>query len=91
MGHSDKVLDTVNRTIKYYRDENTKKKEFINMSLLEIAAGFVNSWIYIIRDIISIQDSSEFAKILTKDERIFYVGIMLVVVSILFFLIEISG
>ena len=36
MGKEDKVLDTINRSIKFYRDEKQKKKEFIHLDIIEI-------------------------------------------------------
>ena len=91
MSKENKALDTVNRTIKYYRDEDIKKKQFVNLTLMEATMSFLNSWINIIRDLINTTDASEIPHILTKEDRIFYVGIMLIIVSFLYFIIDVSS
>lgn len=90
MGKEDKVLDTINRSIKYYRDEKQKEKEFIHLDILEIVMRFINTWIDIIKEFIEIKDISDPPKILLSRDRPIYVGIMLIIVSILIYLIEIT-
>lgn len=90
MGKEDKVLDTINRSIKFYRDEKQKKKEFIHLDIIEIVIRFINNWIEIIQELIEIKDISDLPNIFLDKDRAFYVGIMLIVVSILIYLIEIT-
>ena len=90
MGKEDKVLDTINRSIKFYRDEKQKKKEFIHLDIIEIVMRFINNWIEIIQELIEIKDISDLPNIFLDKDRAFYVGIMLIVVSILIYLIEIT-
>ncbi len=90
MGKEDKVLDTINRSIKFYRDEKQKKKEFIHLDIIEIVMRFINNWIEIIQELIEINNISDLPNIFLDKDRAFYVGIMLIVVSILIYLIEIT-
>ena len=85
----DKVLDTVNRVIKNYRDEDVKEKEFINHTISQVVYKFFNIWIEIFNDLLN-SNGKDIFDIFSKDDRLVYIGIMFIFISIFLYYIEIS-
>jgi hypothetical protein len=89
MNKEDKVLDTMNRVIKYYKDEDAKEKEFINYTISQVVYKFFNVWIEIFNEIIN-KNGSNIIEILIKDDRLIYIGVMFIFISIILYYVEIS-
>ena len=90
MKKEDKVLDSVTNVVKYYNDNEIKNKQFINMSFYSIANRFATVMIDITNDFYKSKNIvNDFFLIINKDDRIFYVGILFIIISILFFIIDI--
>lgn len=85
----DKVLDTVNRVIKNYRDDDVKEKEFINHTISQVVYKFFNIWIEIFNDLLN-SDGNDIFDIFTRDDRLVYIGIMFIFISIFLYYVEIS-
>ena len=85
----DKVLDTVNRVIKNYRDEDVIEKEFINHTISQVVYKFFNIWIEIFNDLLN-SNGKDIFDIFSKDDRLVYIGIMFIFISIFLYYIEIS-
>lgn len=91
MGKEDKVLDTVNNTIKYYRDKQVEDGEFVNKSLIEIVMRFINVWIDIWNELVNNGENIDnIIPIFTRKDRIIYVGIMLILLSMLLYMMGIT-
>lgn len=86
----DKVLDTVNAVVKSYRDKNITDKEFVNRSLSENISRFWMDMNLMVKEIISIDDISKIPSILTKSDRIIYIGFMCIALAVILFFVEIS-
>ena len=85
MKKEEKVLDTVNNIVKYYTDYDTKENEFINQRLSVIIHRFFTTWLEIFRDI---QNKQNIKTVFTKDDRMFYVGMMLMLVSVFLYIVR---
>jgi SNF2 family DNA or RNA helicase len=88
MGKEDKTLDTINNVIKYYKDVDYKKKQFINMSFSEIVIRFSEIYFEIFTDLS--EKKLSILSILMKNDRPMYIGILLIIISFLMFFIIIS-
>lgn len=90
IGKEDKVLDTMNNVIKYYRDADIKEYEFINLSISQAVYKFFNIWTEMFNEIIDNNKSQSILNILMKDDRLVYIGIMLIIISIFLYYVEIT-
>lgn len=91
MGKEKQVLDTVNKVVKYYRDEDIKAEEFVNQGLGVIYTRFFEVWKDIIDEFTRLGSSSKYTlDIFTKHDRPIYIGISLILVALFLFFIESS-
>jgi hypothetical protein len=90
MKKEDKVLDTINNVVKYYKDEDTKEYEFVNKPIIEIFLSFFNTFIDIYTELLNMKKDSNIITIFTKEDRMIYIGILLIVISLFLFYIKIS-
>lgn len=90
VGKEEKVLDTVNRAIKYYRDERTKETELVNTPLSLLVYRFFNVWKEIFDDLIESGWKADLISILNKKDRLVFIGMMCVIASILLYYVEIT-
>lgn len=92
MAKESKVLDTINKSIKIFNDEKIKHKQFVNKPISEIVFNFFNTWVEIIQDITTNVDSiTSLINILNTKDRLVYIGVSLIVLSIVFFYMEITS
>ncbi len=89
MEKENKVLDTVNNVIKYYKDNEIKEDEFINMPLSFLAEDFFNTWKSIFNEIMNSKNIyGDIYKIINKENRIFNIGIMCILISLMMFFVK---
>jgi hypothetical protein len=89
MGKEEKVLDTVNNVIKYYNDNEIKDTQFINQSFSYLVQHFFKTWSDIGTEIIESKNLlNDFIYIIKKENRIFYIGIMFIIISIFLYLVS---
>jgi hypothetical protein len=86
----EKVLDTLNNVVKYYRDEDIKDGEFINQGIGAIIARFMDVWKDIINEYTSEYNKS-YIDIISQGDRLIYIGITMIIVALFLFLIESSN
>jgi hypothetical protein len=92
MKKESKVLDTINKSIQVFNDQTQKQKQFINKPVSEIVFNFFNTWIEIIQEITTKADSiTSLINILNTKDRLVYIGVSLIVLSIIFFYMEITS
>jgi hypothetical protein len=85
------TLDTVNKVVKYYQDHDIKNKTFANMSFYEIIIRTSEVWTDIFNDIINWKSTKKNAlEVVQKEDRLLYIGIFLIFVSLFIFFIVIS-
>lgn len=87
MQKEEKVLDTVNNVIKYYRDDDIQNGEFINQGISTIITRYFDVWKEILDDFTSNKQKS-FMNIISKDDRPIYIGITLIIMALFLFFIE---
>lgn len=88
MDKEDKVLDTVNAVVNHYKEKKIKKKQFIHMSLFEIYNLFFLEWPSFMMDIGKVQSFTDVGVIIMKNNRVIYIGILFVLISIFLFFID---
>ncbi len=79
MKTEDKVLDTVNSVVKYYK-ENKHDQYFFNRKVIEIVLGFFDEWSKIIQEIIN--GKFTLSSILSINRTI-YVGMMIIILALI--------
>lgn len=86
----DKVLDTVNTVAKTYKDKNLSDKQFLNRSITENISRFWLDMNLMSKELFDIVEVSQIPKILTKGERIIYIGLICISLAVILFFVEIS-
>jgi hypothetical protein len=87
MSKEGKALDTMNRVIKYYRDSDVKEFEFINNTISQVVYKFFNIWIDMFNDIMN---NKNIIETISKDDRLVYIGITSIFISVFLYYVEIS-
>ena len=90
MKKEDRVLDTINRVVNVSNEKEIKGKEFLNMSLNDIVHKFFWNITLIFSELISSKTIQDVKKVLFKDDRKIYIGLLLVLITIFLFFIIIS-
>ena len=90
MNKEDKVLDTINHVVNTYKDKKGKRKQFIHMSIYEIYNLFFLEWPEFMKDLTKVQSTEDVIDLLLKNNRVIYIGIVLVLISLILFFIDSS-
>lgn len=92
MKKEEKVLDTMNRVIKYYRDVDIKENQFVNIPVSKAVYRFFNVWLDIYNDLMDANTTKgvDIVSVFTKDDRLVYIGVMLVLLSVFLYYVEIT-
>lgn len=91
MKKEEKVLDTVNRVVNYSNEKELKETEFLNKTVAQHIYGLFWAMKGIISELYHIKTIQDVKKTLMRDDRIIYVGIMLLCIAFfLFFVINSS-
>jgi hypothetical protein len=91
MKKEEKVLDTVNQVVKYYKDQDIRENEFVNQNVYTIISKLGETWKDILEDAFLVKSASDFYYLFIKEDRIIYIGISMVIVALFLFLIESSS
>jgi len=85
MEKEEKVLDTVNSVVKYYQEKKRDKTEFVKMNIIDIINLFFTEWSLMIADISKINKGTlKFnTNLLLKNDRLIYIGLMLVMIAVI--------
>jgi len=89
IGKEDRVLDTVNRVINFYRDEDAKENEFINYTISQAVYKFFNVWIEMFNEIMN-NNGKNIIETVTKDDRLIFIGIMCILISVSLYYVQIT-
>lgn len=90
MKKENKVLDTVNHVIKNVKNIESQQNQIIHMSIYQIYNNMFLEIPKIMNELYRINNTNDIIIILTKNNRLIYLGIILVLISIFLFFIEIS-
>jgi hypothetical protein len=85
------VLSNVNAVVKEYRDHAHEKKQFINMSINDIIHKVFTELPMIMMEINQVKTPQDYVRIVTKGDRLVYLGIIIVMVAFCVFFAEISS
>lgn len=85
------ILKTINRVIDFEKEKDNKKK-FIHLSLSKIYKNIFNNLNKILEELLKTKKltTKKFKKIILKEKRIIYLGILLIIIAIYLALIELS-
>lgn len=86
----DKVLDTVNRVVNYSNAEEVRQTEFENMSMNELTHNMFWTLQKIGREAWDIKTIQDVYRVMFTGERKFYLGVVVVMVSLFLFFVIIS-
>jgi hypothetical protein len=84
------VLDTVNAVVNQVRDKKSNDKQFMHMSLYEIYNLLFLEIPLMIKEVNNAKTSGDVVRTLFKGHRVIYIGIMLVLISIILFFVNSS-
>jgi hypothetical protein len=90
LSKESEVLDTVNNVVKYYRDNDMRKGEFINQDITHIVVRLVDVWGEVITELVSVSSYKDFIGTITKGDRPIYLGLTFILLALFLFLIESS-
>lgn len=90
MNKEIKALDTVNAVVKNYRDKSILNNEFINRSITENISRFWLDMNLMFKELFDIAEFSQIPKILTKGDRVIYLGFICMALAVILFFVEIS-
>ena len=90
MNKEHQVLDTVNNVVNYYRNTKQEEKQFLHKSLHEIYNLMFLEVPLIMSELLKAKSIDDVTHTLTKNDRLIYLGVMLVVLSIILFFINSS-
>ena len=85
MGKEEKVLDTVNKVIQVYKDDDIRKlkyKNFLDYSIHEAIFKFFFVWIDMFRELVA---QENIFNVIQKEDRLTYIGMMLILLSFCFY------
>ncbi len=85
------VLDTINNVVNYYKDIDIKEKQFVNMNISYVVYRFFNVWGDIFKELVNTDvNKLNLLEVFTKDDRLIYIGVLFIMISIFLYYIEIS-
>jgi hypothetical protein len=90
MKKENKALDTINTVVKYYRDTDIKDSQVINQDIHTIVKRFFDTWNNILKDITTPNKSFDFLTIITKEDRLIFIGLTFIVIAFILFFLESS-
>jgi hypothetical protein len=78
------ILSAVNSTVHEIKDKNIKSGQFVNMSISESVQKFFLVWKDILNDIIKAKNYNDIMISFTKEDRIIFIGVFIVIIAFLF-------
>lgn len=89
MKKEERVLDTMNKVIKHYKDQDIKERQFVNLPISLAVYRFFSIWTEIMDEILK-DGMGNILQILNKEDRLVYIGVMFVFLSIILYYVEIT-
>lgn len=89
MKKEEKTLEAVDKVIKYYTDNKVKKNELASMTMMEIIVRFATIWTQIISEVMDVKYIKDIKYIFIKEDRLIYIGFMVILISLFVFLANI--
>jgi hypothetical protein len=90
MKKEQNVLKTVNRVVNYSNENEVLSKEYLNMSLQDHTYKLFVTLKGLLNELVRVRSSQDIFKALRKDDRLFYVGVLLIIIAVFIIFIIIS-
>ena len=82
MKKEERVLDTIDRVVNYSNEKQVKESEFLENSLNGIAHDFFWNMKLVMSDLYDVKTFQDLGRVLTKDDRKIYLGILAILVGL---------
>ena len=91
MTKEENVLRTIDRVINYSNEQELKHKEFTNQSIVDIIHNLFWNMQLMWSELYDVKTYQDFTKVMFKDDRKIYIGILMLVICVMLFFIMISA
>ena len=81
------MLDTIDRVVNYSNEKQVKESEFLENSLNGIAHDFFWNMRLVMTELYDVKTFQDIVRVLTKDDRKIYLGILAILVGLFLFFI----
>jgi hypothetical protein len=85
MQREKRVLDAANKITKHYDDTRANNRDFLHMSLHDIALRTADVAAHILRELARVQTPADALRACTRDDRLIYIGVLLALLSVVAF------
>ena len=85
------VLSTIDHVVNHIKEENVKSDQFINLSISHIIEKFLLLIPEMIKELSNVRSLQDIIKVISKEDRIIYIGILLIIIGLFIFLVESSS
>ncbi len=85
------VLSTIDHVVNHIKENDIKSDQFINLSLSHVVDKFLLLIPEIIKEMSTVRSIQDLIKVISKEDRIIYIGIMLIIIALFIFLVESSS
>lgn len=82
------VLATVNHVVNSIKDKDIQSRQFVDLSVSDIAQNFFLEWPKMIKDLLESKSKSELYQTLTKQHRTIYWGVLFITIGLFLFFID---
>jgi hypothetical protein len=90
MTKEDKVLGSVNAIVNEHKARKSNESQFLHMSLYQIYNIFFLEFRAILKELPKAKDLKDYVNIFMAGDRIIYIGVFFVILSVLIFFIDSS-
>jgi hypothetical protein len=90
MAKEDKVLGSINAIVNEHKARRSNESQFLHMSLYQIYNVFFLEIRAIMKELPKAKDLKEYVNIVMKGDRIIYIGVFFVILSVLLFFVDSS-
>jgi hypothetical protein len=86
MSKEKNVLNTINHVVKHIQDSDIKSRQFVHTNVSYVAQRFFLIWPEILKDFMKVQTIDDLIICMSKDDRIIYIGLMIILMAFILFL-----
>jgi len=91
MKREDNVLQTVNRVVDHSNQRQLESHEVVNMSLMQNVKNFGNTMYKMFDELFKAKNYDDVVHVFRNSERVIYMGVMIVVMSLFLYFATISS
>jgi hypothetical protein len=85
------VLSTIDHVVNHIKDNDIKTDQFINLSISHVIEKLLLLIPLIIKELSAIKSFEDLIKIITKEDRVIYIGIFFIIIALFIFLVDSSS